>query len=99
MIERAVAVIERNAGGASFAQVKGASGLVQALQSMVGAEQMSVADGEKLTALIQAQNDQSDDDAAFGAPAAAAYTSNTGGIVDTLQGLLDTANGQLDSAR
>jgi len=99
MIERAIAVIEREAGGASFAQVKGASGLVQALQSMVGAEQMSVADGQKLTALIQAQNDDSDDDAAFGAPAAAVHQNSGGGIVDTLQGLLDTANEQLDSAR
>jgi chromosome segregation ATPase len=99
MIERAIAVIERESGSASFAQIKGASGLVQALQSMVGAEQMSVADGQKLTALIQAQNDDSDDDAAFGAPAAAVHQSSTGGIVDTLQGLLDTANEQLDSAR
>jgi len=66
---------------------------------MVGAEQMSVADGEKLTALIQAQSDQSDDDAAFGAPAAAVHESKSGGIVDTLQGLLDTANEQLESAR
>ena len=105
MIERAVAVIERQTGGASFAQIKGASGLVQALQSMVGAEQMSVADGAKLSALIQTDNDQGDDDAAFGAPAAAVHetsaslTGGSGGIVDTLQGLLDTANEQLDSAR
>jgi len=97
MIERAIAVIEREAGGASFAQVKGASGLVQALQAMVGAEQMSAADGQKLTALIQAQNDDSDDD--LGAPAAAVHQNSGGGIIDTLQGLLDTANEQLDSAR
>jgi len=100
MLERATAVLERQAeGGASFAQTKGASGLVQAFQSMVAAEQMSLADGQKLTALIQAQNDQSDEDAAFGAPAAAIHEVGTGGIVDTLQGLLDTANEQLDSAR
>jgi len=100
MLERAIAVIEREmAGGAAFAQIKGANGLVQALQSMVAAEQMSVADGKKLTALVQTENDQRDSEAAFGAPAAAVYESSSGGIVDTLQGLLDTATEQLDSAR
>jgi len=100
MLERAIAVIEREmAGGASFAQIKGASGLVQALQSMVAAEQMSVADGSKLTALVQSENDNRDQEAAFGAPAAAVYSSSSGGIVDTLQGLLDTATEQLETAR
>jgi len=100
MLERAIAVIEREmAGGASFAQVKGAAGLVQAMQAMVSAEQMSVADGKKLTALFQTQNDAKDSEAAFGAPAAAVYESSSGGIVDTLQGLLDTATEQLESAR
>jgi len=100
MIERAIAVIEREmAGGAAFAQIKGANGLVQALQSMVAAEQMSVADGKKLAALVQTENDQRDSEAAFGAPAAAVYESSSGGIVDTLQGLLDTATEQLDAAR
>jgi len=100
MLERAIAVIEREmAGGAAFAQIKGASGLVQALQAMVAAEQMSVADGKKLSALVQTENDQRDSEAAFGAPAAAVYESSSGGIVDTLQGLLDTATEQLDSSR
>ena len=100
MLERAVAVIEREmAGGASFAQIKGAGGLVQALSAMVSAEQMTVADGNKLTALVQTENDSRDSEAAFGAPAAAVYESSSGGIVDTLQGLLDTATEQLDSAR
>jgi len=100
MLERAVAVIEREmAGGASFAQIKGAAGLVQAMQAMVSAEQMSVADGKKLSALVQTENDAKDSEAAFGAPAAAVYESSSGGIVDTLQGLLDTATEQLESAR
>jgi len=100
MLQRAIAVIEREmAGGASFAQVKGAQGLLQALQAMVSAEQMSVADGKKLTALVQTENDNTDSEAAFGAPAAAVYASSSGGIVDTLQGLLDTATEQLETAR
>jgi len=107
MLQRTVAVIERQTGGGSFAQIKGASGLVEAFKSMVAAEQMSVADGKKLTALVQADNDQSDDEAAFGAPAAAvesdiatpSLTGSSGGVLDTLQGLLDSATEQLDSAR
>jgi len=100
MLERAVAVIEREmAGGASFAQIKGAGGLVQALQSMVAAEQITVSAGNKLTALVQTEDDSRDSEAAFGAPAAAVYESSSGGIVDTLQGLLDTATEQLETAR
>jgi len=107
MLERAIAVIERAMnGGASFAQLKGANGFVQALQSMVAAEQMSVADQKKLTALVQAKSEESDDDAALNAPDATVYEnsgsmtgSTTGGIADTLQGLLDTANEQIETAR
>jgi chromosome segregation ATPase len=100
MLERAIAVIEREmAGGASFAQVKGAQGLTQALQAMVAAESISSEDGKKLTALVQTANDDKDNEAAFGAPDAAVYQSSSGGIVDTLQGLLDTATEQLDTAR
>merc|ERR1719230_2087164 len=86
-------------GGASFAQIQGAGKLTQALQAMVAAGSIDSQDGQKLTALVQAQSDARDNEEAFGAPAAAAYESSSGGIVDTLQGLLDTANEQLDGAR
>jgi len=106
MLERTTAVLERDvaavSGGSSFAQFKGANGLVQALQALVAGEQMSSADGKKLTALIQAHDDQSDEDAAFGAPASAIHNSGTqidGSVLDTLQGLLDSSQEQLDSAR
>merc|ERR1719230_1945890 len=86
-------------GGASFAQIQGAGKLTQALQAMVAAGSIDSQDGQKLTALVQAQSDARDNEEAFGAPAAAVYESSSGGIVDTLQGLLDTANEQLDGAR
>ena len=41
----------------------------------------------KLIALIQARDDDSDDD--FGAPAAAVYESKSGSIVDVLLDILD----------
>jgi hypothetical protein len=106
MLERTTAVLERDvaavSGGSSFAQMRGANGVIHALQSLVAAEQMSVADGKKLTALIQAHDDQSDEEAAFGAPAASVHDSGTqidGSVLDMLQGLLDQSQEQLDSAR
>merc|ERR1719454_74268 len=84
-------------GGASMMQLKSANSLKQAFTVMVQASVMSSADAATLTALVQEKND--DDDAAYGAPAAAVYESKSGGIVETLQGLLDKAEEQLGNAQ
>merc|ERR1719174_1359461 len=93
-LNRAIGLIEREMakGGASMMQLKSANSLKQAFTVMVQASVMSSADAATLTALVQSSND--DDDAAYGAPAAAAYESKSGGIVETLQGLLDKAEEQ-----
>merc|ERR1719515_95733 len=78
-------------------QLKSANNLKQAFAVMVQASVMSSADAAQLTALVQEKND--DDDAAYGAPAAAVYESKSGGIVETLQGLLDKAEEQLSTAQ
>merc|ERR1719174_143294 len=98
-LNRAIGLIEREMakGGASMMQLKSANSLKQAFTVMVQASVMSSADAATLTALVQQSND--DDDAAYGAPAAAAYESKSGGIVETLQGLLDKAEEQLGSAQ
>merc|ERR1719379_2775365 len=62
---------------------------------MVQASALSTADATKLTAFVQ----QSSDEDALGAPDAAVYESQSGNIVDTLQGLLDKAEGLLADAR
>merc|ERR1719443_2427802 len=78
-------------------QLKSANNLKQAFAVMVQASVMSSADAAQLTALVQEKNDE--DDAAYGAPAAAVYESKSGGIVETLQGLLDKAEEQLGNAQ
>ena len=78
-------------------QLKSANSVAQALRVMVEASSLSNADSSKLTALIQ--NSQEDSDSEEGAPAAAVYTSASGGIVGTLQDLFDKAEAQLAEAR
>jgi len=100
MLERALGILEREmAKGASFLQGKNVQSLVSALDVMVKASIMNSADASKLTALLQsAQKSDSDDDEP-GAPAAAVYKGQSGGIIDTLKNLLETAEEQLDELR
>merc|ERR1719287_225501 len=64
---------------------------------MVQASVLSSADASRLTALVQTSD--SDSDSAMGAPAAAVYEGQSGGIIGTLEGLTEKAEGQLDKAR
>merc|ERR1719389_1173977 len=66
---------------------------------MVQASMLSVADHKQLTALIQSNQESDDSDDAAGAPAAAVYENQSGGIVDTLGDLQEKAEGQLADAR
>jgi len=96
MLGRAIAILER-AGGASMAQLSNAGSFVQALNTMVQASMIGTGDAARLTALLQESG--SDDDAAPGAPAGAVYTSQSGGIVDTLEELSEKAESQLAETR
>jgi len=98
-LQRAVGILSREMqkGGASMLQVTNAKNLGDALSAMVQASMLSVADHQQLTALIQ--NSQESDDDAMGAPAAAVYENQSGGIVDTLGDLQEKAEGQLADAR
>merc|ERR1719161_3050285 len=97
MLQRAIAILEKEmAGGGFMMQLKSASNLEQALDVMVKASAISSADSQRLMAMVQTSSD--DADAETGAPAAAAYENQSGGIVDTLNGLLEKAEGQLDEA-
>merc|ERR1719271_1901043 len=78
-------------------QLKSATSITEALSVMVQASVLSSADASRLTALVQTQNDDSED--AAGAPAAAVYEGHSDGIIGTLEGLTEKAEGQLDKAR
>jgi len=99
-IERATAIVEREmSGGASLAQVNNMKSVVQAFSAMVDAQGVSGADGANLMAMLQTQSASDEDDEETGAPSAASYKSQSGGIVDTLEGLLSKAEAELEDAR
>lgn len=86
---------------ASFAQLntKNIASAVQALGVVLDAASFSSNDQKKLVAFVQSQqgDDASDDE--FGAPAAAVYKSQSGGILDVLEDMKEKAEGQLSELR
>jgi uncharacterized coiled-coil DUF342 family protein len=96
MLQRAVAVLEKELGGASLMQVKSAGSLADALAVMVKASSINSMDAAGITSFMQQTTDDDDSDA--GAPDAAVYESHSGGIIDTLNGLLEKAENQLNTA-
>jgi chromosome segregation ATPase len=96
MLQRAIAVLEKELGGASLMQVKSATNLADALAVMVKAASLNSMDAAGITAFMQQSSSDDDDDA--GAPDAAVYESHSGGIIDTLNGLLEKGETQLNAA-
>lgn len=95
-LQRAITIIEKEmAGGASMLQFQNLHTVAQALSTLVDAQQFNSADASRLTALMQSES--SDDDT--GAPDPAAYKSQSGGIVATLEGLLEKAQSQQAESR
>jgi len=88
-------------GGASFAQLSGAQGLMTALDTIVKSSMVSNADATRLTALVQSFNSDEDEDAseAAAAPAGAVYESKSGGILDQLAELQGKAEDELEATR
>merc|ERR1719359_1087164 len=66
---------------------------------MVQATSLSSADASKLTALLQDTQESEDGSDSLGAPAAAVYKGQSGGIIETLQDLFEKAEAQLEEAR
>jgi len=100
-LERAIAVLEREArkGGAAMLQVEKADSLLKAVQVMIDASMIGSQDASTLTALVQNAQKDGDESDALGAPDAAAYSSHSDSIVETLENLLDKAKEELQSAR
>jgi hypothetical protein len=98
-LDRAVSIIssEMAKNPAALAQIDTSSmtSLLQSLSTVVEAAGLTGTDHQKLVALVQAQ--QEDNEA--GAPAAATYKSQSGGIVDLLEDLKEKAEGELAEAR
>merc|ERR1719440_2273260 len=102
MLERATAILEREmakSGAASMMQLKNTKNLAQGLKALVQASVFSSADAAQLHSFIQSSQESDDADESVGAPAAAVYEGQSGGIIDTLEGLLQKAESQLEKAR
>merc|ERR1719235_1273780 len=78
-------------------QLKSATNVADALKVMVDASVLSSADASQLSAMVQTNQEDSED--AMGAPAASVYEGHSDGIIGVLEGLLDKAQAQLDQAR
>merc|ERR1719502_852846 len=76
-------------------QLKGATGMAQALAAMVQAQSLTASDGKKLTALLQ----NADDDDSTGAPDPTVFESSSGGVLAVLNDTLEKAQAQLEDAR
>merc|ERR1719197_2002484 len=105
-LERAIGIIEREMAknpGASFAQIKNANNLANAMKLLVDSAPITSGDASRLTAFLQNKHRdttlEEDHDAETGAPDPAAYKSKGGGIVEVLSDLLTDAQSQLDEAR
>jgi len=98
-LDRAVSIIstEMAKNPAALAQIdtSSMSSLLQSLSVVVDAAGLTGSDQQKLVALVQSQQEDED----TGAPAAAAYKSKSGGIVDVLEDLKDKAETELAEAR
>merc|ERR550514_48239 len=101
---RAIGILEKEMAKnlAMLAQVQASTslaGMLQSLGAVVDAAAFSTNDRQKLLALVQSQHASEDEDGEFGAPAAANYKSQSGGIVDVLGGMKDKAEGELSELR
>jgi len=105
-LRRAIEVLEREAAkNPSLAQMDQSDmpKVLKTLGTVIEAAGFSGGDSSKLLAMVQEQQegteDDEDEDASFGAPAPAAYENKGGGIVEVMQDMQDKAEESLASAR
>jgi len=104
-LDRAIAIIGREAAKnpAAFAQIdmSNLNNLAKTFGTILDAAALAVSDKSKLMALVQSQqgDDADEDEVSLGAPAAAAYKSHGGGIMDVLEDLKEKAESELADLR
>jgi len=103
-LDRATGILSKEMAKnpAALAQVNSKSGvqaMLQALSTVLDAAAFPGTDQKKLVAFVQAQQGAEDEDAELGAPAAATYKSQSGGILEVLEDLKEKAEGQLSDLR
>jgi len=97
MLSRAIGIIEREMAKHSFIQGDSMQKVADALQGLLNAASVNSADKAKVQALLQSQSADQDQDLELqpaGAPDPAAYKSQSGGIVATLEDMLEKAKAE-----
>jgi len=93
-LERAMSALEKEEKkGSALVQVKGAPGLLKAVQAMMDASMIGHEDAATLTNLLQNQ------DSELQAPAPAVYKSKSGGVIEMLEDMLDKSKDQVRELR
>lgn len=95
-IVRAMSIIRRGGGKktpGAFAQI------AQGLSAIVDASFIEDEDRSQLKAFMQAQTDSEEEDGMTGAPAGAAYSNHSNGIMDLLNSMKKKAEGELQDAQ
>lgn len=102
-LERATNVLQRKLRGAALIETKvdrrDLKSLMETFNAVINAASLSLHDQNKLTALVQASEDEQDGMAELGAPSAAAYNSHSASILDMLEDLKQKAGIQLTKLR
>mmetsp|Transcript_55691 Transcript_55691/g.145246 ORF Transcript_55691/g.145246 Transcript_55691/m.145246 type:complete len:703 (+) Transcript_55691:66-2174(+) len=100
---RALSILEKEMAKnpAALAQVDTSSmaSVIQGLGVVLDAAAFPSNDRKRLLAFVQAHQGAEEDDSEFGAPAAEAYKSHSGGIVEVLEDMKDKAEAQLSELR
>ena len=78
---------------------KNMANVMQALSAVLDAASFPSQDQTKLVALVQSQQTDQSDDLELAAPAAATYTTHSGGIIDILEDMKEKAEAQLSELR
>lgn len=89
-LERAMSVFEKEETSGKSLQVKNAPSLLEAIQLMMDASMIGHQDANKLTALLQDQEEK---------PEPAAYKSKSGGITEMLEDMMDKSRDELNELR
>lgn len=105
-LERAISHFSKG-DNAALLQVNNAGSITDALKVMVEASVMSTEDASRLTSLMQEQSsaesrdgeEDADSELNVGAPSAAPYENQSGGVVSTLEALYEKAETQLSKVR
>jgi len=98
-LSKAEGMLNKMAHGSSFAQTDAVQmkNMIKSLGDLMQAATLDQQDRKQLTALVQAS--QNSDDETFSAPAADAYSSHTGAILDLIVDMKEKAEAELDELR